>query len=204
MGDNLMEPKFRLRYYVTVDDFYEYMKYVDRAQRPARKIQARNSMLLSLGVCAALCLFVLLMPGTEKLIALFPVGMMAVVVFIFFSTKRRIDGADKMLNRLQSDANRDKPGFKDPMELELFDNRIMLTTEEGMRHIQYIDIDWVEESENLYIIKLKESWDCLVRDIGRILIPKRVLGESSWSEMEAYIIEARQAQVARRQSKKRG
>ena len=93
--------------------------------------------------------------------------------------------------------------MKDPMELELYDDKIHLTTVNGMRHIRYSDIDWIEDSENLHIVALRRDWDCLSRDIERILIPKRVVEEELWEEMKAFLTKQKLAEDEKRKKKRK-
>lgn len=198
------EAQYRLRYYITLDDFYEYLHYIDRATIPARKEDAKHRLYFHLGICAVFALFILLVPSTEKLIALAALPLALLSLLVFWNTRRRAEGNTKIIDRLKEKAIRERGNnFKDPMELELYDDKIHLTTEEGMRHIRYSDIDWIEDSENLHIVALRHDWDCLSRDIERLLIPKRIIEDDAWQEMKQFLTEQKRIQDEKRNKKKK-
>ena len=197
------EPQFQLRYFITLDDFYEYLHYVDKATVPARKEDAKRRFYFHLSICAAFALFILLMPGTEKLIALSSIPLALIALVVLWNARRRAEGNGKVIDKLKEKAVQDKGNFKDPMELALYEDKIHLTTEEGMRHIRYSDIDWIEDSENLHIVGLRRDWDCLSRDIERLLIPKRAVEEELWQEMKKFLTKQKLAQDEKRKKKKK-
>ena len=197
------EPQYKLRYFITLDDFYEYLHYVDKATIPARKEDAKNRMFFHLGICAVFALFILITPGTEKLIALAAVPLALLALVVFWASRRKAEGNGKVIDKLKAQAVRDRGDMKDPMELELYDEKIHLTTVNGMRHIRYSDIDWIEDSENLHIVALRRDWDCLSRDIERSLIPKRVVEEELWEEMKAFLTKQKLAEDEKRKKKRK-
>ena len=176
--ENVQDIIFSAKYTTESKEYFEYLITQDEREVPEKKASAKKRFLIEIIILAVIFAVVMAIPEYRQPLFFLVLGITAVGLFlIYLMNSVFYKGNEKYIVKLQEEGKKKNKNVILHNRIEVYKDEIYFELGSMRYYVRPVDIDEWYESENLLIVKIRQLKTTMCKDIEKILIPKKLLGD---------------------------